>query len=226
MCWSKCVLLVGMRGFEPRTSCSQSRRAAKLRYIPAILLLLLSNSYPRKELHAQGSFSGEPSKRSIPCFNRALWAANKSPKSVASYGGAANQLLALLLESGMAIQVAGVGREHVESSIERLVATKSAGHHRWRRQSLPSARGPGSVLTDRQLNQLFGACDGRALESAERMWRCSGCFSTRGCATIIESNGANGSFSQTFVVFAVASEPFRRVCQPATATRRSSLTVS
>ena len=25
---------VGMRGFEPRTSCSQSRRAAKLRYIP------------------------------------------------------------------------------------------------------------------------------------------------------------------------------------------------
>ncbi len=26
--------LVGMRGFEPRTSCSQSRRAAKLRYIP------------------------------------------------------------------------------------------------------------------------------------------------------------------------------------------------
>ena len=27
-------LCVGMRGFEPRTSCSQSRRAAKLRYIP------------------------------------------------------------------------------------------------------------------------------------------------------------------------------------------------
>ena len=27
-----------MRGFEPRTSCSQSRRAAKLRYIPCVFL--------------------------------------------------------------------------------------------------------------------------------------------------------------------------------------------
>ena len=28
---------VGMRGFEPRTSCSQSRRAAKLRHIPCVV---------------------------------------------------------------------------------------------------------------------------------------------------------------------------------------------
>jgi hypothetical protein len=27
-------ILVGMTGFEPATSCSQSRRATKLRYIP------------------------------------------------------------------------------------------------------------------------------------------------------------------------------------------------
>ena len=32
---------VGMRGFEPRTSCSQSRRAAKLRHIPFSLLMKL-----------------------------------------------------------------------------------------------------------------------------------------------------------------------------------------
>jgi hypothetical protein len=31
--------MVGMRGFEPRTSCSQSRRAAKLRHIPLNLPL-------------------------------------------------------------------------------------------------------------------------------------------------------------------------------------------
>jgi hypothetical protein len=27
-------ILIGMTGFEPATSCSQSRRATKLRYIP------------------------------------------------------------------------------------------------------------------------------------------------------------------------------------------------
>jgi hypothetical protein len=31
--------MVGMRGFEPRTSCSQSRRAAKLRHIPVFFAL-------------------------------------------------------------------------------------------------------------------------------------------------------------------------------------------
>ena len=31
---------VGMIGFEPTTSCSQSRRATKLRYIPLNLLLV------------------------------------------------------------------------------------------------------------------------------------------------------------------------------------------
>ena len=37
----KClILLVGARGFEPPTSCSQSRRAARLRHAPIRLLPL------------------------------------------------------------------------------------------------------------------------------------------------------------------------------------------
>ena len=32
--------LVGVRGFEPPTSCSQSRRATKLRYIPIIFIMI------------------------------------------------------------------------------------------------------------------------------------------------------------------------------------------
>lgn len=61
----------------------------------------------------------------IPSFERSLRAANKSPKTIATYGEAANQLLAFLRESGMPTQVARIGREHVESFIERLVTTKA-----------------------------------------------------------------------------------------------------
>ena len=33
------IILVGMTGFEPATSCSQSRCATKLRYIPVMAAL-------------------------------------------------------------------------------------------------------------------------------------------------------------------------------------------
>ena len=61
----------------------------------------------------------------IPSFERSLRAANKSPKTIATYGEAASQLLAFL-RMGMPTEAAKIGREHVESFIERLVATKAA----------------------------------------------------------------------------------------------------
>jgi site-specific recombinase XerD len=61
----------------------------------------------------------------IPSFERSLRASNKSPKTIATYGEAARQLLAFLRESGMPTEVAKIGREHVEAFVERLVETKS-----------------------------------------------------------------------------------------------------
>jgi hypothetical protein len=61
----------------------------------------------------------------IPSFERSLRAANKSPKTIATYGEAAHQLLAFLRESGMPTEVARIRRAHVECSIERLVAAKA-----------------------------------------------------------------------------------------------------
>jgi len=44
----------------------------------------------------------------IPSFQRSLRASNKSPKTLATYGQAASQLLAFLCESGMATEVAEI----------------------------------------------------------------------------------------------------------------------
>jgi hypothetical protein len=52
----------------------------------------------------------------IPSFERSLGAANKSHKTIAAYGEAANQLLAFLRESGMPTQVTRIGREHLRAS--------------------------------------------------------------------------------------------------------------
>jgi len=61
----------------------------------------------------------------IPVFERSLRAQSKSPKTVQCYGEAARQLLAFLGEMGMPTEVARIRREHVETFVERLVATKS-----------------------------------------------------------------------------------------------------
>jgi hypothetical protein len=61
----------------------------------------------------------------IPSFQRSLRAANKSAKTLATYSEACNQLLAFLRDSGMPTEVSKISREHVESFIERLVATKA-----------------------------------------------------------------------------------------------------
>jgi site-specific recombinase XerD len=124
----------------------------------------------------------------IPSFQRSLRAANKSPKTIATYSEAANQLLAFLRESGMPTEVAKVGREHVESFIERLVATKSpaTANNRYRALTAlfaflvdfgeitvsPMAKMkppavpevPVPVLSDDQLRRLLAACEGKSLE--------------------------------------------------------------
>ncbi len=43
--YEACGDVVGMTGFEPAASCSQSRRATKLRYIPMLLPAVLKAAY-------------------------------------------------------------------------------------------------------------------------------------------------------------------------------------
>jgi site-specific recombinase XerD len=119
----------------------------------------------------------------IPSFERSLRASNKSPKTISTYGEAANQLLAFLRESGMPTQVAKIGREHVESFVERLVETKSPATANNRYRSLtslfnflvdfgeitvsPMARMkppkvpevPVPVLTETQIKMLLATCE-------------------------------------------------------------------
>ncbi len=120
----------------------------------------------------------------IPSFERSLRASNKSPKTIATYGEAAAQLLAFFRESGMPTEVAKIGREHVEAFIERLVATKSpaTANNRYRALTAlfnflvdfgeitasPMAKMrpprvpevPVPVLTDEQLKKLLATCKG------------------------------------------------------------------
>ena len=62
----------------------------------------------------------------IPSFERSLRAENKAPKTIATYGEAARQLVDFLREHGMPTEATRLRREHVESFIEKLVATKAA----------------------------------------------------------------------------------------------------
>lgn len=129
----------------------------------------------------------------IPSFERSLRAANKSPKTIATYGEAASQLLAFLRVSGMPTEAAKIGREHVESFIERLVATKAAATANNRYRALcalfnflvdfgeitvsPMAKMkppkvpevPVPVLTDDDLRRLLAACEGKAPEDRRDM---------------------------------------------------------
>ncbi len=121
----------------------------------------------------------------IPSFERSLRAANKSAKTVQVYGEAANQLLAFLREMGMPTEVARIGREHVESFIERLVATKAPATANNRYRALTALFNflvdfgeitdspmrtmkppkvpdvPVPVLTEEQLRKLVQACEGK-----------------------------------------------------------------
>jgi site-specific recombinase XerD len=125
----------------------------------------------------------------IPSFERSLRAANKAPKTIDTYSEAARQLLAFLREQGMPTEVAKINREHVESFIEQLVATKSPATANNRYRSLTSLfaflvdfgeitvspmakmkpprmpEQPAPVLSDRQIKALLATCEGsKALE--------------------------------------------------------------
>jgi len=129
----------------------------------------------------------------IPSFERSLRAANKSPKTIAVYGEAANQLLAFLRDAGMPTEVAKIGRDHVEAFIERLVQTKApaTANNRYRALTAlfnflidfgeipvsPMAKMhppkvpdvPVPVLSDDELRRLLAACEGKAPEDRRDM---------------------------------------------------------
>ena len=57
----------------------------------------------------------------IPSFERSLRAANKSPKTIKTYGEASSQLLRFLTEAGMPTDASAIRREHIEAYIEDLL---------------------------------------------------------------------------------------------------------
>lgn len=129
----------------------------------------------------------------IPSFQRSLRAANKSPKTQSVYGEAAGQLLAFLRESNMPTAVTKITREHVESFIERLVATKApaTANNRYRALTAlfnflvdfgeievsPMAKMhppkvpdvPVPVMSDDDLRRLLAAAEGKAPEDRRDM---------------------------------------------------------
>jgi site-specific recombinase XerD len=124
----------------------------------------------------------------IPSWARSLRAANRSAKTISTYLEAANQFLTFLQESGMPTAVANIRREHVESFVERLVATKSPATANNRYRSLtglfkwlvedgeiaasPMERmkppivpeQPVPVLPDEALSKMLAACKGTEFE--------------------------------------------------------------
>lgn len=124
----------------------------------------------------------------VPFWERSLRAANRSPKTVKTYGDAARQLGAFLAERGMPADVTGLRREHVESFIEHLLATRAPATANNRYRALqqffgylvaegdiaanPMARmrpptvpeSPVPVITDDELRRLLKTCEGRGFE--------------------------------------------------------------
>lgn len=125
----------------------------------------------------------------IPDFLRSLRAANKSPRTVDTYGEASRQLLAFLIDAGMPTDADTIRREHVEAFIEHLLATRKPATASNRYRSLAqlfaylaeegditanpmrNMRPPKvpedlvPVLPDDDLRKLLAAADGRDFES-------------------------------------------------------------
>lgn len=124
----------------------------------------------------------------IPQWERSLRAANKSPRTVQSYGESARQLEAFLADNFGITEVAKVTREHLETFVEQLLArwkptTASVRYrsiqqlYRWleeegeisanpmarmRPPSVPEIAIP--VVSDDDLKKLLKACDGPTYE--------------------------------------------------------------
>lgn len=103
----------------------------------------------------------------ILSFERSLRAANKSSKTFATHGEGASQLLAFIREAGMPTAVTEIGRDYVESFIERLVETKAAAtaDNRGERLLWPHRRG--------------AVRDQRFRPGQAPKWQCSGRLSAR-----------------------------------------------
>lgn len=129
----------------------------------------------------------------LPDWLRSLRAQNKSPRTIESYGKGAEQLVEFLRSAGMPTEAAKVTREHVETFIEHLLATRSPATANNRYRSLqrlfayleeegeitaspmakmkpPRVPEPVTpVLDDDELRQLFAACEGRRIEDRRDM---------------------------------------------------------
>jgi len=121
-------------------------------------------------------------------FTRYLRAANRSPKTIRTYGEAVEGFTRFLVEQGMPTQVAVISREHVESFMEQLLGRWTASTALNRYQGLrqffrfleedgeitesPMARmsppkvpeAPPPVLTDDELRALLKAAEGNSFE--------------------------------------------------------------
>ena len=120
----------------------------------------------------------------IPDWIRSLRAQNKARATLEGYTAAAEQLLKFLREAGMPTLVANITREHIETFIEHLLATKSAATANNRYRALqrlfaflvdegelsdspmakmrpPKVPEPVTpVLDDDEMKRLFAACEG------------------------------------------------------------------
>jgi site-specific recombinase XerD len=124
---------------------------------------------------------------------RSLRATNRSPKTLTTYVGAANQLIAFLAAAGMPTDAAKVRREHVEAFIEDVLSRcrPATASNRYRALARffaylleegevtesPMARmkpphvpdEPVPVLGDDELRRLLAACEGKGFEERRDM---------------------------------------------------------
>ncbi len=129
----------------------------------------------------------------VPSWARSLRATNRSPKTLTTYVGAANQLIAFLAAKGMPTDAAKVRREHVEAFIEDVLsrcrpATASNRYRALARffaylveegevtesphgpdETAPRSRRAGARLGEDELRRLVGACKGKGFEERRDM---------------------------------------------------------
>lgn len=129
----------------------------------------------------------------IPSWERSLRAANKSPRTLETYGESARQLQRFLAEQGMGTDVAKIRREHVEAWLEMLLAKwkPATANNRYRgaasffgwcvdegeisvspmaKMKPPSIpEEPVDVINDDDLRKLLKTCDTKAYEDRRDM---------------------------------------------------------
>lgn len=124
----------------------------------------------------------------IPSWERSLRAANKSDRTIETYGESARQLLRFLAVSGMPTDVTNIKREHVEAFIESLLERfkPATANNRFRgigsffawceeegeivlspmaKMKPPKVpEVPVDVVAEDDLRKMLKACDGKSME--------------------------------------------------------------